>query len=46
MLTDAFRRTATNPRLPVTDRCNLRCSYCMPAEGPDWLPRAGLLNCR
>ena len=29
---------ATDLRVSLTDRCNLRCSYCMPAEGLDWLP--------
>lgn len=37
-LVDAFGRTATDLRVSLTDRCNLRCSYCMPAEGLDWLP--------
>ena len=37
-LTDAWGRTATDLRVSLTDRCNLRCSYCMPAEGLDWLP--------
>src|SRR6202044_3261922 len=31
-------------RVSLTDRCNLRCQYCMPAEGLDWLPKAGLLT--
>ena len=44
MLTDAFGRTATDLRVSLTDRCNLRCSYCMPAEGLDWLPRPELLT--
>jgi cyclic pyranopterin phosphate synthase len=35
---DTFGRTATDLRVSLTDRCNLRCSYCMPAEGLDWLP--------
>src|ERR1700684_3952161 len=43
MLTDSFGRVATDLRVSLTDRCNLRCSYCMPAEGLDWLPRAALL---
>ena len=30
--------------MSVTDRCNLRCTYCMPAEGLDWLPGAALLT--
>ena len=37
-LVDRFGRTATDLRVSLTDRCNLRCSYCMPAEGLDWLP--------
>ncbi len=37
-LVDDFGRTATDLRVSLTDRCNLRCSYCMPAEGLDWLP--------
>jgi cyclic pyranopterin phosphate synthase len=44
MLTDAYGRTATDLRVSVTDRCNLRCSYCMPAEGLDWLPKPELLT--
>lgn len=37
-LTDAFGRTATDLRVSLTDRCNLRCTYCMPAEGLKWMP--------
>src|SRR6201989_2165865 len=37
-LGDTFGRVATDLRVSLTDRCNLRCSYCMPAEGLDWLP--------
>ena len=37
-LLDTFGRVATDLRVSLTDRCNLRCSYCMPAEGLDWLP--------
>ena len=33
-----YGRVATDLRVSLTDRCNLRCSYCMPAEGLDWLP--------
>src|SRR6201996_6119952 len=44
MLTDSFGRVATDLRISLTDRCNLRCTYCMPAEGLDWLPRAELLT--
>jgi len=39
VLADSFGRVATDLRVSLTDRCNLRCSYCMPAEGLDWLPR-------
>ena len=38
MLSDSFGRIATDLRVSLTDRCNLRCSYCMPPEGLDWLP--------
>jgi GTP 3',8-cyclase len=44
MLTDSFGRIATDLRVSVTDRCNLRCGYCMPAEGLDWLPKPELLT--
>ena len=44
VLTDSFGRVATDLRISLTDRCNLRCTYCMPAEGLDWLPRAELLS--
>ncbi|TCP56569.1 cyclic pyranopterin phosphate synthase [Tamaricihabitans halophyticus] len=37
-LVDQFGRTATDLRVSLTDRCNLRCTYCMPAEGLDWMP--------
>ncbi len=37
-LVDRYGRVATDLRVSLTDRCNLRCSYCMPAEGLDWLP--------
>ncbi len=43
-LADAYGRVATDLRLSLTDRCNLRCSYCMPAEGLDWLDRDALLD--
>ncbi|WP_432478761.1 GTP 3',8-cyclase MoaA [Nocardioides sp. GXQ0305] len=38
LLQDRYGRVATDLRVSLTDRCNLRCSYCMPAEGLDWLP--------
>src|SRR4051794_38620107 len=39
VLADGFGRVATDLRVSLTDRCNLRCSYCMPAEGLAWMPR-------
>ncbi|MFI0446192.1 GTP 3',8-cyclase MoaA [Actinomadura sp. 6N118] len=44
MLVDTFGRTATDLRVSLTDRCNLRCTYCMPPEGLDWLPKPELLT--
>ncbi|MGK5679859.1 GTP 3',8-cyclase MoaA [Actinoplanes sp. URMC 104] len=38
-LADRFGRVATDLRVSLTDRCNLRCTYCMPEEGLAWLPR-------
>ncbi|WP_344310728.1 GTP 3',8-cyclase MoaA [Fodinicola feengrottensis] len=43
-LVDKFGRIATDLRISLTDRCNLRCAYCMPAEGLDWLPKPELLT--
>ena len=43
-LIDPFDRRVRDLRISVTDRCNLRCRYCMPAEGLDWLARADLLT--
>lgn len=43
-LADAFGRVARDLRVSLTDRCNLRCSYCMPAEGLDWLPGDDVLT--
>ncbi|OBA64437.1 cyclic pyranopterin phosphate synthase [Mycobacterium sp. 1100029.7] len=43
-LLDTYGRAATDLRVSLTDRCNLRCSYCMPAEGLDWLPGDQLLR--
>src|SRR5262252_8644584 len=43
-LTDRYGRTATDLRVSLTDRCNLRCTYCMPAEGLAWLPKDELLS--
>src|SRR5213082_2741974 len=44
VLADSYGRVATDLRVSLTDRCNLRCDYCMPAEGLDWLPRPELLT--
>jgi cyclic pyranopterin phosphate synthase len=44
MLTDAYGRAATDLRVSLTDKCNLRCSYCMPPQGLEWLPSADLLT--
>jgi cyclic pyranopterin phosphate synthase len=44
VLADAYGRMATDLRVSLTDRCNLRCAYCMPAEGLDWLPKPELLT--
>jgi cyclic pyranopterin phosphate synthase len=44
LLIDGFGRVARDLRVSLTDRCNLRCTYCMPAEGLDWLPRPDLLT--
>ena len=43
-LIDRFGRIATDLRVSLTDRCNLRCSYCMPEEGLDWMPASDLLG--
>ncbi|MFZ1179025.1 MAG: GTP 3',8-cyclase MoaA [Mycobacterium sp.] len=43
-LLDTYGRVATDLRVSLTDRCNLRCSYCMPADGLDWLPGEQLLQ--
>ena len=43
-LLDRFGRAGRDLRVSVTDRCNLRCSYCMPPEGLDWLPSPALLT--
>jgi cyclic pyranopterin phosphate synthase len=43
-LVDSFGRRVTDLRLSITDRCNFRCTYCMPEEGLPWLPREDLLT--
>src|SRR6266536_4534652 len=44
VLVDAFGRVATDLRISLTDKCSLRCTYCMPAEGLTWLRKAELLT--
>ncbi|MEV0964181.1 MULTISPECIES: GTP 3',8-cyclase MoaA [unclassified Streptomyces] len=44
MLIDTYGRAATDLRVSLTDRCNLRCSYCMPEEGLQWLTKSTLLT--
>ncbi|MGQ0671009.1 MAG: GTP 3',8-cyclase MoaA [Actinomycetota bacterium] len=43
-LVDTFDRVADDLRISVTDRCNFRCTFCMPAEGLAWLPRDQILS--
>jgi cyclic pyranopterin phosphate synthase len=43
-LVDSFGRIADDLRVSVTDRCNFRCTYCMPAEGLAWLPKSEILT--
>jgi cyclic pyranopterin phosphate synthase len=43
-LVDGFGRTHTDLRISLTDKCNLRCTYCMPPEGLDWMPTPDLLT--
>jgi len=43
-LVDSFGRVHTDMRLSITDRCNLRCLHCLPAEGVTFLPRSELLD--
>lgn len=43
-LADRYGRIARDMRVSLTDRCNLRCSYCMPAEGLEWMPNESLLS--
>lgn len=44
MLIDTYGRIARDLRVSLTDRCNLRCTYCMPEEGLDWLSKPELLT--
>ena len=43
-LVDTFGRVHRDLRISVTDRCNFRCTYCMPPDGLDWLPRSEVLT--
>jgi cyclic pyranopterin phosphate synthase len=43
-LRDRYGRVATDLRLSLTDKCNLRCSYCMPADGLPWLAKQAVLT--
>src|SRR3954467_14891063 len=44
-LVDSWGREIKSVRLSVTDRCNFRCRYCMPAEGLQWVPRGTPAGC-
>lgn len=44
LLADQFNRPITYLRVSVTDKCNLRCVYCMPEQGLPWLPKADILS--
>ncbi len=44
LLVDSYGRRIKNLRISITDRCNFRCTYCMPAEGLPWLPKAEILS--
>ena len=44
ILIDRFGRRASDLRVSLTDRCNLRCTYCMPEEGLQWLAKPELLR--
>jgi GTP 3',8-cyclase len=44
LLVDEYGRRIKSMRVSITDRCNFRCRYCMPAEGLPWLPRADILT--
>jgi cyclic pyranopterin phosphate synthase len=43
-LVDPFGRVVRDLRISVTDRCNFRCTYCMPEEGMQWIPRSEVLT--
>ena len=43
-LIDPFGRLIEDLRISITDRCNFRCTYCMPEEGMQWLPRSEVMT--
>jgi len=43
-LIDSYGRRIKSMRISITDKCNFRCIYCMPAEGLSWLKKAGILS--
>ncbi len=43
-LVDSYGRRIKNMRISITDKCNFRCTYCMPAEGLPWLKKAEILS--
>ncbi|HEX9015204.1 MAG TPA: GTP 3',8-cyclase MoaA [Chloroflexota bacterium] len=43
-LLDGFQRAINYMRISITDRCNLRCIYCMPPEGVEWMPHENILT--
>jgi cyclic pyranopterin phosphate synthase len=44
VLVDPFGRVIEDLRISITDRCNFRCTYCMPEEGMTWLPRSDVMT--
>src|ERR1043166_9774402 len=44
MLIDSFRRPLRDLRISVTDRCNFRCTYCMPQDEYDWIDKREILS--
>ena len=43
-LVDSYGRRIKSMRISITDKCNFRCTYCMPAEGLPWLKKAEILS--
>src|SRR2546421_1268614 len=44
LLIDSYGRRIKSMRISITDKCNFRCTYCMPAEGLPWLKKAEILS--